>query len=300
MSDTHTSGKKPAKSDFILTFKKLLLNIKALPKYFYTRYVKKPSSVKSKIVFVVSFPRSGTHAIGSLLSNEQVGFRYYGEFFIFNAWNSQIERINRFYPFFSLRYSLNLRKQRKAWKYFKFETTSLDAHRTMAAIQSLPGIHIIKIFPQHLSDPVLQSIIAEFRPHIIFLRRNHLDRFVSHKKANASGKWHTASTSDLVIDLDPREFETFIANYTKYYTDYSHLAKAQGCPVLDVDFADLHNPEKVRQIQKFAQFEDFTNWDALTLSPTTVKQDRSSKVQEDFLVKTGKSQSDYEFKAVTS
>ena len=142
MSDKRTGGKKPAKSDFILTFKKALLNIKALPKYFYTRYIKKPQPVKSKIVFVVSFPRSGTHAIGSLLSNEEVGFRYYGEFFIFNAWNSQIERINRFYPFFSLRYSLNLRKQRKAWKYFKFETTSLDAHRTMAAIQSLSLIHI--------------------------------------------------------------------------------------------------------------------------------------------------------------
>jgi hypothetical protein len=67
-----------------------------------------------------------------------------------------------------------------------------------------------------------------------------------------------------------------------------------------VDFVDLHNPEKVRQIQKFAQFDDFTDWDKLTLAPTTVKQDRSSKVQEDFLAKTRKSQSDYEFKAVTS
>jgi hypothetical protein len=67
-----------------------------------------------------------------------------------------------------------------------------------------------------------------------------------------------------------------------------------------VDFVDLHNPEKVRQIQKFAQFEDFSDWDKLTLAPTTVKQDRSSKVQEDFLLKTGKSQADYEFKAVTS
>jgi hypothetical protein len=103
-----------------------------------------------------------------------------------------------------------------------------------------------------------------------------------------------------VIDLDPREFETFIANYTKFYTDYFHFAKAQGCPVLDIDFVDLHNPEKVRQIQKFAQFDNFTDWDKLTLAPTTVKQDRSSKVQEDFLAKTGKSQSDYEFKAVTS
>ena len=298
MSDRRRDGRKSAQSDVVVTAKKALLNLKALPKYFYTRYIKKPVPVKSKIVFVVSFPRSGTHAIGSLLSNEKVGFRYYGEFFIFNAWNSQIERINRFYPFFSLRYSLNLRKQRKSWKYYKFETTSLDAHRTMAAIQSLPGIHIIKIFPQHLSDPTLQSIIKKFRPHIIFLRRNHLDRFVSHKKANASGKWHTASTSDVVINLDPREFEKFIANYTEFYTNYLHFAKEQGCPILDVDFVDLQNPEKVREIQKFAQFDDFSNWDQLTLVPTTVKQDKSSKVQEDFLAEIGKDISDYNFKAV--
>jgi hypothetical protein len=298
MSDRRRDGRKSAQSDVVVTAKKALLNLKALPKYFYTRYIKKPVPVKSKIVFVVSFPRSGTHAIGSLLSNEKVGFRYYGEFFIFNAWNSQIERINRFYPFFSLRYSLNLRKQRKSWMYYKFETTSLDAHRTMAAIQSLPGIHIIKIFPQHLSDPTLQSIIKEFKPHVIFLRRNHLDRFVSHKKANASGKWHTASTSDVVINLDPREFEKFITNYTEFYTNYLHFAKEQGCPILDVDFVDLQNPEKVREIQKFAQFDDFSDWDQLTLVPTTVKQDKSSKVQEDFLAEIGKDISDYNFKAV--
>lgn len=298
MSDMRTSGRKPAKSDFFHTFKKLLLNLRALPKYFQNRFLTKPVPVKSKVVFVLSFPRSGTHAIGSLLSNEKVGFRYYGEFFIFNAWNSHIEKINYFYPFFSLRYSLNLKAQRKSWKYLKFETTSLDAHRTMSAIQSLPGIHIIKIFPQHLTDPVLQSIISEFKPHIIFLRRNHLDRFVSHKKANASGKWHTASTSDLVIDLDPQEFDKFIANYTKFYNDYYHFAKSQGCSILDVNFADLHNPEKVREIQKFAQFDGFSDWDKLTLAPTTVKQDRSSTVQDDFLAKIGKDHSDFEFEAV--
>ena len=298
MSDMRTSGRKPAKSDFFHTFKKLLLNLRALPKYFQNRFLTKPVPVKSKVVFVLSFPRSGTHAIGSLLSNEKVGFRYYGEFFIFNAWNSHIEKINYFYPFFSLRYSLNLRAQRKSWKYLKFESTTLDAHRTMSAIESLPGIHIIKIFPQHLSDPVLQSIISEFKPHIIFLRRNHLDRFVSHKKANASGKWHTASTSDLVIDLDPQEFDKFIANYTKFYNDYYHFAKSQGCSILDVNFADLHNPEKVREIQKFAQFDGFSDWDKLTLAPTTVKQDRSNKVQDDFLVKIGKTHADFEFEAV--
>jgi hypothetical protein len=101
-----------------------------------------------------------------------------------------------------------------------------------------------------------------------------------------------------VINLDPREFEKFITNYTEFYTNYLHFAKEQGCPILDVDFVDLQNPEKVREIQKFAQFDDFSNWDQLTLVPTTVKQDKSSKVQEDFLAEIGKDISDYNFKAV--
>jgi hypothetical protein len=67
---------------------------------------------------------------------------------------------------------------------------------------------------------------------------------------------------------------------------------------LDVDFIDLQNPDKVREIQKFAQFADFSYWGQLTLAPTTVKQDKSSKVQEDFLAEIGKEISDYNFKAV--
>jgi hypothetical protein len=299
MSGKRARSKKPGKSHFVNTLRKIFQNIKAIPWYLYNRFIHKSQPVKSKVVFVISFPRSGTHAIGSLLSNEEVGFRYYGEFFIFNAWNSLIEQMNYFYPFFSLRYSRNLYQQHKSWKYFKFETTSLDAHRTMSAIKSLPGIHVIKVFPQHLSDPLLQSIISEFKPHIIFLRRNHLDRFVSHKKANASGNWHTASSSKVVVDLNVQEFEAFIFNYTKFYSDYFYFAKAQGCPILDIDFDDLQNPGKVLEIQKFAQFEDFTDWDKLTHAPTTVKQDRSNKTQEEFLERLGKSYVDFDFKAVT-
>ena len=278
--------------------KKFLLNVRALLPYFVANFLRKPDPAESKIVFVLSFPRSGTHAIGSLLSNEEVGFHYYGEFFIFNAWNKNIEKINRFYPFFSFRYSQNLKQQRKSWSYNKFETTSLDAHRTLNALKRIPGIHVIKIFPQHLPDSLLESLISEFKPHVIFLRRNHLDRFVSHKKANASGKWHTASTSDLVIDLDAAELKRFIEDFTKFYIHYLKVAKAQGCEILDVDFDDLHKPDKVREIQSFAHFSGFTEWEKLTLAPTTVKQDRSNKVQDDFLASMGKSYSDFVFPRV--
>jgi len=280
------------------SIKKFLLNVRALLPYFVAKYLRKPGPSESKIVFVLSFPRSGTHAIGSLLSNDQVGFHYYGEFFIFNAWNKNIEKINRFYPFFSFRYSQNLKQQRKNWSYNKFETTSLDAHRTLNALKKIPGIHVIKIFPQHLPDNLLESLISEYKPHIIFLRRNHLDRFVSHKKANATGKWHTASTSDLLINLDAAELNRFIDDFTKFYTHYLKFAQNQGCQILDVDFDDLHSPDKVREIQSFAHFKGFSDWDKLTLAPTTVKQDRSNKVQDDFLSSMGKNYADFVFPKV--
>jgi len=280
------------------SIKKFLLNVRALLPFFVAKYLRKPGPCESKIVFVLSFPRSGTHAIGSLLSNEQVGFHYYGEFFIFNAWNKNIEKINRFYPFFSFRYSQNLKQQRKKWAYNKFETTSLDAHKTLGALKKIPGIHVIKVFPQHLPDSLLESLIAEYKPHIIFLRRNHLDRFVSHKKANATGKWHTTSTSDLVINLDADELKRFIDDFTKFYAHYLKFAQVQGCQILDVDFEDLHSPDMVREIQSFAHFKGFSDWDKLTLAPTTVKQDRSNKVQDDFLSSMGKNYSDFVFPKV--
>lgn len=283
----------------IATIKKLLLNIKALAPFLIKKIRRQPEDVQSKIVFVLSFPRSGTHAIGSLLTNESAGFKYYGEFFIFNAWNRNIEKINHFYPFFSLRYHLNLKAQRKSWQYDKFELTSLNAHKTLSAIKKIPGVHIIKIFPRHLSDPLLQSVISEFTPHIIFLRRNHLDRFVSHKKANASGKWHTASTTELAITLDPQEFERFIKDYTDFYRNYRSYAQSAGCQILDIDFDGLRDAEIVRQIQKFAAPAGFSDWSALPEAPTTTKQDKSNTVQEEFLASIGKKHSDFNFPEVS-
>ena len=287
--------KKLSKLTLIFAIKRVILDVVDLAKYFYYRYLKKSANDKSKIVFVVSFPRSGTHALGSLLANEEVGFHYYGEFFIFNAWNSQVGKINRYYPFFALRFFIEFRGQRKKWQYLRFEKTSLDAARTLRSISKLPGVHVIKIFPQHFSDPLLQSLISEFKPHVIFLRRNHLDRFVSHKKANATGNWHTSSTSNVEIDLNPIEFDRFIKNYSQFYEDTLRCAKESGCAILDLEFKDLHNPEKVRQMQQFAQFDGFSDWDKLVLAPTTRKQDSSNKVQEQFLAKAGKTLADYEF-----
>lgn len=299
MSQGVSSPKKNNQS--LTTLKKLLLNCKALPKsgiYFLKERLGMVKPVKSKLVFVISFPRSGTHALGSLVSQENIGFRYHGEFFAFNHWSSVIERLNRYYPFFSFRFYLNFKTQRQKWRTYRFEASTLKAAKTVRAIKKIHGIHIIKIFPTHLSDPVLESIIAEHKPHIIFLRRNHLDRFVSHKKANKTGKWHTASTEDVEIDIDETELSRFIDEYEKFYRRYFLFAKAHGCAVLDIDYETLQDSKVIESIQHFSAWEGFTDFNKLAKIPTTAKQDSSRTVQDKYLSSSRKKISDFDFKKI--
>ena len=296
MSQGVSTPKKNNQS--LTTFKKLLLNFKALPKsgiYFIKERLGKVKPVKSKLVLVISFPRSGTHALGSLVSQENIGFRYHGEFFAFNHWSSVIERLNRYYPFFSFRFYLNFKTQRQKWRTYRFESSTLSATRTIRAIKKIHGIHIIKVFPTHLSDLVLESIIAEHKPHIIFLRRNHLDRFVSHKKANKTGKWHTASTESVEIDIDETELSKFIDEYEKFYSRYIRFAKAHECAVLDVDYEMLQDTKTIEAIQHFSAWEGFTDFSKLAKIPTTAKQDSSRTVQDKYLANSGKKISDFDF-----
>lgn len=299
MSQGVSSPKKNSQS--LTTLKKLLLNFKALPKagiYFVKERMGKVKPVKSKLVLVISFPRSGTHALGSLVSQENIGFRYHGEFFAFNHWSSVIERLNRYYPFFSFRFYLNFKTQRQKWRTFRFESSTLSAAKTMRAMKKIHGIHIIKVFPTHLSDPVLESIISEQKPHIIFLRRNHLDRFVSHKKANKTGKWHTASTEGVEIDIDETELSKFIDEYEKFYSRYVHFAKDHECAILDVDYEMLQDTKTIESIQHFSAWEGFSDFNKLAKIPTTAKQDSSRTVQDQYLAKSRKKISDFDFKKI--
>lgn len=281
----------------ISLLKKFFLNTKALYPYFIIK-LKREKSVDSKIVFVLSFPRSGTHALGSLIANDSVGVHYYSEFFIFNGWNSMIEKINRYYPYFSWRYSRNSAQQKRAWKYLKFETTSLDAHKTLRALKRIPGTHIIKIFPLHFSNALLESLITEFHPHIVFLRRNHLDRYVSHKKANATGVWHRSATSDIEIEINQAEFDKYISDFTNFYTHFKKFTVDSGCHVMDLAFAQLHTTDDVRALQRFVAPEGFTKWDQLPPAPTTFRQERTNAVQAKYLEECGKVASDFDFPKV--
>jgi hypothetical protein len=268
--------------------RKFLLNAKDLSKL-NRKVIKNPDS---RLVLILSFPRSGTHALASMIDHKEFGLLYYGEFFMFNHWSPMVERLNKFIPFFSWRYYINNRRQRRKWTTFRFEQTTLDVLKTLDAMLAFPGTHIVKLFPEHLHLETLEQVLSKYKPHVIILRRNHLDRYVSLKKANASGKWHKVNSSEIQVDIDKKELMHYVNKYDDWYKKVKK--SAHGCPILDIGFEKLHDAATVSKIQEFILL-DKKDVNSLPKSPTTTKMDKSSKLQEDFLTASNMSLADFNF-----
>lgn len=279
--------------------RKLLINIKYLVPYLLNKIRKtSPVAGNSKLVLIVSFPRSGTHALASMINHKEIGLNYYGEFFIFNQWSVVVEHLNKYIPFFSWRYFLNTRRQKRNWVHYRFERTTLDPVKTIRKILLFPGTHTIKIFPEHLHLDTLNQIIKEFKPHIIFLRRNHLDRYVSLKKANATGKWHKVDSSNIEIQVNPAELDKYVREYIEFYSAVKKAALDSKCEILDLEFKELQNPNKATEIQEFVAIYGNKGLETLPKQPTTTKMDKASISQDKFLSESGKKLSDYDFVSV--
>ena len=229
-----------------------------------------------------------------MINHKKIGMHYYGEFFIFNQWSPIVESLNKYIPFFSWRYFLNTRKQKREWTHFRFEQTSLDVFNTLEKMLAFPGTHIIKIFPEHLHLETLEKVIEKYQPHILMLRRNHLDRYVSLKKARASGKWHAVNSSDVQIEINESELNKYVSTYIDWYEKVKTTAIKNNCQIMDIEFNQLHDADVTTQIQRFVSF-DGTGIDQLPKAPTTTKMDKSSKIQDEYLAKVNKKHSDFDF-----
>lgn len=242
-----------------------------------------PDTTKSKLVFIMSCPRSGTTALGSLLKQPETGFNYYGEFFAFNQWSKIIYKISNMYPTFHARFLINFFGQKKAWKYYRFESAKLNPARVIRSTLKNPGIHIFKIFPYHLHDETLAKIIIEFRPQIVFIRRNHLDRYISHMKAHDSGVWHGKDSSDVVIEVNEKRLQGYMKVNGHFYSENLKIAHAAGCEILDVDYEHLFEPAVMRSVIRFIDWDDSEYSDSIALTPRTLKQDAKQESQIRYL-----------------
>jgi len=259
-------------------------------------------SVNSRLVFVISFPRSGTTALGSLLQQPEAKMQYHGEFFAFNHWSQAISWISNIYPLFSLRFLISYQQQKKDWTYFRYEDSGLNPDKTIRAIMEIPGDHVFKIFPFHLRDEALTAIIKKYQPDIMFLRRNHLDRLVSHKKAMASGTWYGVATEGVEVDISVKQIEKYMDDYEKFYSLMKRTGTSTGCKIIDIEYEHLFEPDTTKRVLEFIT-GDSARVAKLNIKPRTFKQDTKDLSQQAFfekLVKEGihKGISDFDFRKI--
>ena len=255
---------------FILPFRKLISKPKA--------------DTGSRFVFVISFPRSGTTALGSLLQQPSAEINYHGEFFALNHWNKTLREISKFYPFFMRRYFIGYLLQKRKWRYYQFEHLKLSPDKALSALAKIPGTHVFKIFPFHIYDQSLEAAIKKFKPDILFLRRNHLDRLVSHKKAMATGVWHGVSTASVEVEIDEKQLNKYMADYENFYQKMKLCADSISAKVLDVEYETLFNPGNIEMVMEFI-LADPKKVANLNVKPRTLKQDASDASQQAFLQK---------------
>ena len=143
----------------------------------------------------------------------------------------------------------------------------------------------------------LTKIISKFKPHIVILRRNHLDRYISLKKANATGKWHKINSSDVEITINDSELQRYVDQYIDWYGKVKRAALASDCQVMDIEFGQLHDAATTQSIQKFVAVNSH-GLDSLPKAPTTTKMDKSSRIQEEYLALHNKKHSDFDFASI--
>ena len=255
---------------FLLPFRKLISKSK--------------TNTGSRFVFVISFPRSGTTALGSLLQQPSAEINYHGEFFALNHWNKTLREISKFYPFFLRRYFVGYLLQKRKWRYYQFEHLKLNPDKALSALAKIPGTHVFKIFPFHIYDQSLEAAIKKFKPDILFLRRNHLDRLVSHKKAMATGVWHGVSTASVEVEIDEKQLNKYMADYQNFYQKMKLCADSISAKVLDVEYETLFNPGNIEMVMEFI-LADPKKVANLNVKPRTLKQDASDASQQAFLQK---------------
>lgn len=204
--------------------------------------------VAPKTVLLVSFPRSGTSWLGSVLENFGAPFTYYGELFACLSEAPGLGIVARHYRGFKLPYLRAFLAQRRQWRLMSFEDFGLSSTRVLRIMSQQPGINVVKVFPRHVADSQLETLLREFAPHVVFLRRNHLDRFTSIERAKQTGTWQNAQYGGLDISIDQSELQRVANEAQAWYREQKALCLSLGLQVSDVAYEELLDEKNLRNL----------------------------------------------------
>ncbi len=238
--------------------------------------------VPPKTVLLVSFPRSGTSWLGSVLENFGAPFTYYGELFACLSEAPGLGIIAKNYRGFTIRYLRAFLAQRRQWRLLSFEDFGLSSTRVLQIMGQQAGVNVVKVFPRHVADSQLEALLRTFSPHVVFLRRNHLDRFTSIERAKQTGTWQNAQYGGVDVAIDQSELQRVSSEAQAWYREQKALCLSLGLTVTDVAYEDLLDDKNLRTLLETLADGHITISDSQPLSSSLSKQgelqDRSEYV----------------------
>lgn len=76
---------------------------------------------------------------------------------------------------------------------------------------------VFKVFPRHLPDAAVKSILADERILPIVVDREILPSYVSARKANKLGQWDSVDTTGMTLQLEPANFIRWYEAHLGWY-----------------------------------------------------------------------------------
>ena len=212
--------------------------------------------MKKYIITVLAHPRTGTNYLMCFLEKFFPHFNV--NFEIFNPQNCFMNE--KYITGILEKYHLvrNSTNQNKLVKLAR-EGPILFLRNLIEISQEEVIIH--KIFPHHLTNHQLQSVLC-ISDLVLVVDRKFLDVFISLEKTKyllerkVENPWILVDTTDIKINVDPKQFERDLKIYQIWYRDNYITLQNLQVPVFQISYEIFHqldSSEKINHLREIFQ-----------------------------------------------
>ncbi len=145
-----------------------------------------------------------------------------------------------------------------------------------------------KMFDAHFDRVINDNNIKNFFEEIslvVIVNRNPLDIFISKKKADKIKKWSQVDTSNVKIDFDVNEYQSFLKRKQSWFEEINRIVNEYNIPYIKLDYETLLKKSDSDNIKYFANkfCRNKMNLSSYSLPVDTIKhfkQDKSKNLCE--------------------
>lgn len=159
---------------------------------------------------VISLPRSGTTALGTVLENTRPQTRWLAELYLGSPRKLRPGELGDTFPWFytggpNIHMRLPPERRPAAQRNFTAIMSEHAIDLTREVMKNSPGRTCIKIFPWQLHPVSFADLLVEFRPRLLFLRRDLVFSYISLLRAIRTNSFHDSDQTEVPFTANDRQ-----------------------------------------------------------------------------------------------